>query len=190
MNKFTIPTILVATIMVAGIFALVPVEQASSVHLSGTAIAGAVSANVVVTGSIIDDEVGPEDVTGATDAAGFVHVEEQTSTIVSVATTTFSPVVQSLAIVTCDIEGTAAGAIVDGTVTLDDGGNAGTIESDAEREISEAILSGDILNESYTWYVSGLPAATAVVYTCTAGGTGVDGTDVSNFEIIALFIPE
>ena len=32
MNKLTIPTILVATVMVAGIFAFIPVEQASTVH--------------------------------------------------------------------------------------------------------------------------------------------------------------
>ena len=36
MNKFAIPTILVATVMVAGIFAFMPVEQASTVHTSGT----------------------------------------------------------------------------------------------------------------------------------------------------------
>jgi len=32
MNKLTIPTILAATVMVAGIFAFMPVEQASTVH--------------------------------------------------------------------------------------------------------------------------------------------------------------
>ena len=32
MNKFAIPAILVATVMVAGIFAFMPVEQASTVH--------------------------------------------------------------------------------------------------------------------------------------------------------------
>ena len=36
MNKLTIPTILVATVMVAGMFAFIPVEQASTVHTSGT----------------------------------------------------------------------------------------------------------------------------------------------------------
>ena len=34
MNKLAIPTILVATVMVAGLFAFVPVQQASTVHLS------------------------------------------------------------------------------------------------------------------------------------------------------------
>jgi len=36
MNKFAIPAILVATVMVAGIFAFMPVQQASTVHTSGT----------------------------------------------------------------------------------------------------------------------------------------------------------
>jgi len=36
MNKLTIPAILVATVMVAGIFAFMPIEQASTVHQSTT----------------------------------------------------------------------------------------------------------------------------------------------------------
>ena len=32
MNKFAIPVILAATVMVAGMFAFIPVEQASTVH--------------------------------------------------------------------------------------------------------------------------------------------------------------
>ena len=36
MNKLTIPTILAATVLVAGIFAFMPVQQASTVHTSGT----------------------------------------------------------------------------------------------------------------------------------------------------------
>ena len=36
MNKLTIPAILAVTVMVAGIFAFMPVEQASTVHTSGT----------------------------------------------------------------------------------------------------------------------------------------------------------
>jgi len=35
MNKLAIPAILVATVMVAGLFAFAPVEQASTVHQSG-----------------------------------------------------------------------------------------------------------------------------------------------------------
>lgn len=38
MNKVAIPAMLVATVMVAGIFAFLPVEQASTVHTSGTLV--------------------------------------------------------------------------------------------------------------------------------------------------------
>jgi len=40
MNKLAIPTILLATVMVAGIFAFMPVEQASTVHAGATGILG------------------------------------------------------------------------------------------------------------------------------------------------------
>jgi len=44
MNKLTIPAILVATVMVAGIFAFMPIEQASTVHttIQGTQYGGQV----------------------------------------------------------------------------------------------------------------------------------------------------
>ena len=56
MNKLTIPAILVATVMVAGIFAFMPVEQASTVHTtlgqlnvgSNTDVATNVAAGLVV----------------------------------------------------------------------------------------------------------------------------------------------
>ena len=38
MNKFTIPAILLSTVMVAGMFAFMPVEQASTTHTSATGI--------------------------------------------------------------------------------------------------------------------------------------------------------
>lgn len=45
MNKIVFPAILVATIMVAGAFAFVPVEQASTVHLSGEVVSGSITAS-------------------------------------------------------------------------------------------------------------------------------------------------
>jgi len=47
MNKLTIPTILVATVMVAGIFAFMPVEQASTVHTTNTATVSAATIALV-----------------------------------------------------------------------------------------------------------------------------------------------
>ena len=51
MNKIVFPALLVATIMVAGAFAFMPVEQASTVHLSGTTVAGSLSG--ALTGAIV-----------------------------------------------------------------------------------------------------------------------------------------
>ena len=51
MNKLTIPVILVATVMVAGIFAFIPVQEASTVHLSA---AGAATQLKVVTAAAVD----------------------------------------------------------------------------------------------------------------------------------------
>ncbi len=45
MNKTVFPALLVATIMVAGAFAFMPVEQASTVHLSGTTVSGSIDAS-------------------------------------------------------------------------------------------------------------------------------------------------
>jgi len=52
MNKLTIPTILVATVMVAGIFAFMPVEQASTVH---TTIGLLQAVTATATDMVVDD---------------------------------------------------------------------------------------------------------------------------------------
>jgi len=60
MNKLLIPTILVATVMVAGIFAFMPVEQASTVHESEefqTIVTESAGGGVRVT-ETINDETG------------------------------------------------------------------------------------------------------------------------------------
>ena len=63
MNKLTIPTILVATVMVAGIFAFMPVEQASTVHTTigvlNTATANDLALPAAVT-NIIDLTAGTD----------------------------------------------------------------------------------------------------------------------------------
>ena len=56
MNKLAIPAILVATVMVAGIFAFMPVQQASTVHTSGT-ITTASDADIDTILAAVDTEV-------------------------------------------------------------------------------------------------------------------------------------
>ena len=65
MNKLTIPTILAATVMIAGMFAFMPIEQASTVHTTITLAgfeAGALGVGDIATGAITADAL-------ATDAA-------------------------------------------------------------------------------------------------------------------------
>jgi len=67
-NKFSIPSILVATVLVAGIFAFMPVEQASTVHLSDT-----FKESIAATAGLVKVEVtGIDDSTGL---SGFVTFE-------------------------------------------------------------------------------------------------------------------
>ena len=54
MNKTLIPALLVATIMVAGAFAFAPVEQASTVHLSGTVVSGTLTSSATATPIILE----------------------------------------------------------------------------------------------------------------------------------------
>jgi len=80
LNKFTIPSILLATIMVAGAFSFVPVEQASTIHTSGvftsaSFAAGAVDSDAIATdavttteiddGTIVDADVSADALSGA-----------------------------------------------------------------------------------------------------------------------------
>jgi len=59
MNKLTIPAILVATVMVAGAFAFMPVEQASTVHNSagGPSKLLALSANMLAGATVAVDAI-------------------------------------------------------------------------------------------------------------------------------------
>ena len=61
MNKLTIPTILMATVLVAGIFAFMPVQPTTTVHLTilGESIELR-TVNAAATGLDIDDEDDPD----------------------------------------------------------------------------------------------------------------------------------
>jgi len=62
MNKLTIPAILVATVMVAGIFAFMPVQQASTVHTTGTITVSAATIALVADEMLEFREIGVTDV--------------------------------------------------------------------------------------------------------------------------------
>jgi len=78
MNKLTIPTILVATVMVAGMFAFIPVEKATTVHTTISAVgfaADSLGVGDIATGAIAADGLATDAVleiqTGLIDAAAF-----------------------------------------------------------------------------------------------------------------------
>ncbi len=191
MNKFTIPVILTATIMIAGIFAFVPTNEATTTHLISLTKVGSFSTGAITTAGIVDDTIGPEDITGATDTAGLFHVEENSAgSALTVSTTAHDPVVSSLALVTCNVEGaTADEATDDGTVTLV--ASTGVIQNTAVRDISELSAGGDQWEGSYHWIVTGITDSTTM--TCNvddAGSNEITAADVTGIEIIVIYIPE
>ena len=102
MNKFFFPTTLIAVLVIATVFAFVPVEEAQTLHLptigSAQISADSIAAVDIATGGvatleILDGTIGPEDITGVTTATGMFHVEEESDTDVDVATSPF--VIQS-----------------------------------------------------------------------------------------------
>jgi len=68
MAKFLIPSILVATILIAGAFALLPIEEAMTIHLTGGGAAA--GANTVDSASIINGEIVSGDISATADIAG------------------------------------------------------------------------------------------------------------------------
>ena len=62
MNKLTLPVILVATVMVAGMFAFMPVEQASTVH---TTLSVALNADSITAAGIAADAIGASELADA-----------------------------------------------------------------------------------------------------------------------------
>ena len=152
--------------------------------LDGTIVTADIATGGVATLDILDDTIGPEDVTGVTAATGFIHVEENTSVTQVVVTTAFTPVVSSVAIVTCDVSGDATADITAGVITLTEDG-AGTVQSTAARQFNDA-ASGKEFGVSATWVVTGITDAT--IFTCTTTGTNNDAA-VDSHNIVAIFMP-
>ena len=184
MNKI-IPITLGAVIAIAMVFALAPMDYASTAHVSTPSTATVTSA------SIVDDTIGPADIAGSTAAASLFRVERAAVTDnLVVATTTHTPSVVSSALVTCTAEGVANAAITDGVMTLTDNNAGSTIQGQAGRNISEVVAAADFWSTSQTWMVTGITAA-AVVFTCTITGTGVVAADdLTGNEIVAIIVPE
>jgi len=90
MKQYTIPAILSLTILIAGVFAFSPVEQASTVHLSSTVTLGtdAITSTIIKNGAIGIDEIATDAITStvfADDAitAAIFAADAITSTIIN-----------------------------------------------------------------------------------------------------------
>jgi len=82
MNKIIIPTILVATVLIVGIFALIPINPASTVH--GTIVLTVGGASVTTSDSITVDDVDDDEFHQfvlSSDKPYTVHDIEVTATI-------------------------------------------------------------------------------------------------------------
>lgn len=209
MAKFLIPSILAATILIAGAFALLPIDEAMTIHLTGGgAAAGAgtvdsaaiingeiVSADLnvaagIVTGQILDDTIGPEDVTGSTDGAALLRIERASTgaNTLAVVTAGYTPIVPSIVLATCTASGTNDATIISaGTMALTED-QAGTVQGAATRIISDA-PANVVWSASHSWITTGVPTGAATVFTCTIGGTGLVAADVDEIELITVWFP-
>jgi len=139
MNKLTIPTILVATVMVAGMFAFMPVEQASTVHTTGTTVAvigaGGIGVGDFATASITADAIATNAI-GSDELAATATTELQGLQLVTVASLDFSTTI------TCSATGASflihyqISDLADGEVITIGGTSTGT----------DLTLTADVLN--------------------------------------------
>ena len=88
MNKITIPALLLGVVMIAGAFAFMPVQEASTVHTGATTTlaADAITAAKIADASITADQVGA-DAIGASELAADAVIEIQTKRIDTVSFT-------------------------------------------------------------------------------------------------------
>ena len=191
MNKFAIPSILAAITIVAGIFAFVPIDQATSVHTTNTMTlaADSVTATAIGTDAIDADAIAASAIgaaeiaaaaitstTIATDAIGAAEIA--TAAITSTEFADDAIGASEIAASAIDADAIGAGAITATTI------DAGAISSDeiaasaigaaeiAANAIGESELAGVVepLTNIVTEFDSDIAAADKVVL--CSGGTG------------------
>ena len=167
----------------------VTLQKTAANQLTITATDLVLSAGVINTAEIADDAVTSAKVQGSNNDNGAVRFQTATGTdLVAGPTGAFTPGVSSQAIATCSIGGTAAGATADTVLTLTKTGTL-TIAGDAAQKISTLV---DTKNWGSTthWVITGATSADAKTLTCTATGTGLDGTDSDRITLTVLWFPE
>ena len=190
MNNKAIPTLLIATIMIAGAFAFMPVQEASTVHTGATTILGTNGLSVLaVADDSIDAGAIATDAIGSDELAATAVVEIQT-TLTEITTQLFTDadLTEATDIYTMTCTGdsivlfaraqqlpAADGTTTDLTVAFGttSSGAAGILAAaDADAAISLAV-------------VTNVPLLAGEVMTMTTGGTADADDTASSFKIIA-----
>jgi hypothetical protein len=151
---------------------------------------GANQLSIIATDLVLSaDVIGSAEVVGSNTAAiAPIAIDVGTGTAISAVTSSYTPAVSSQAIVWCTWEGAAdSAAITAGIVTLSTNGN-GTIAGGAAHNFDESTATGDFLQATDVWSVTGITNAST--FTCTLSGSGVADADIDNISVIAMVVPE
>ena len=192
MNKI-IPITLGAVIAIAMVFALAPMDYASTTHVSTPSTA------TVTTTSIADDTIGPEDIVGSTAANGLIRFIDAVGAS-SVAATdetlnsgAYDPPVTSKGLITCTVEysdtaGDASGVGAPTLTLAKTAGTGGVIRgqavvtfsdiADTEEEVLSATWAVTTVDDSHNW-------------SCTMGpGANIEDNDLVDIQLAVLYFPE
>lgn len=201
MNKFFFPTTLIAVLAIAMVFAIVPVDNAQTLHLptigsaqiaTDSIAATDIAAGAVATSEILDDNVQAADLAPnsvlTTAALPFSHKES--TTLTGTVTDAINPGhTSSTALVWCSIGVTPVGhTVTNPSLTLVIAGGTGAISGTASKVITDVVADGANYAMSAQWAVTGITDASTL--RCDAAGTlAVDG-DIFYNTITAIYFPQ
>jgi len=218
MNKVIFASIIAAVFVTGVVFAMYPVDQATTVHIvadrnldigAGSIVTGEIAADTIIaediaadgvgalelandavdTAAILDNAVTSAKVAGAnTVGTALVAIDSGTGTAVTGVTSAFNPAISSQALVFCTWEGLVDTAAILAGIVTLTTGGDGLILGSAAHNFDEGIAVGDFQQGTDVWIVTTM--TDNHVFTCTLSGAGVDTADIDNISTIALVVPE
>lgn len=200
MNKILVPSLLTATILIAGIFAIVDVDRVMAAHLpvlgsaqisTDSITAAELANNAVDTAAVLDDAVTQAKLApnSVGDTAALPQDTLANALLDTAFTTSITPAVISTALVWCTASITPTGhAITDLTYTITETSTNGVIQGTTAVVTGADIADGAEGTITGQWAVTGIDDA--VTFKCVVGGTGpVDG-DVDLNNLFVIFLPQ
>ena len=217
MNKLIFASIIAAVFVTGAIFAMHPVDQATTVHIAAdrnigneassittiqiepdTLVAGDIATDsvdaaelandAVDTAAVIDDAITAAKLAGSNTAATApIAIDSGTGTALVAVTGSFNPAVSSQAIVWCTWEGSADGAAITDGIVTLTTSGNGLILGGVAHNWDEAVNTDDPHQATDVWHVTGITNAST--FTCTITGTVVDA-DIDNISVYSLVVPE